>query len=186
VHRPLRALLACLLLAAAATATAGGWRALDLPERLDATREAFVGQVTSVDVDVRDGEPWTVVRIDVERWWRHEGRATENGPSEVRVALWGGRAPGAAPLLVAGAPAFAVGERVVLWLRSLDDGLAVPIVGVDQGVWRATEGAWLGDDDRTLGVGAGGRPDLDGAPAPDALLFDAVDAAFRELESGAP
>ena len=182
----LRALLATLLLAVAATATAGGWRTLDLPERLDAAREAFVGRVASIDVDVRDGEPWTLVTLEVERWWRHEGRAADDGPSEVRVALWGGRAPGAAPLIVAGAPPFAVGERIVLWLRSLDEGLAVPIVGIDQGLWRATEGGWRGEDGRTLGVGAGGRPELDGAPAPDGLLFDAVAAAFLELEGEAP
>jgi hypothetical protein len=175
-----------VLLAAAAMATAGGWRALDLPDRLAAAREAFVGRVASVDVAVRDGEPWTIVTLEVERWWRREGRATGDGPREVRVALWGGRAPGAEPLLVAGAPTFVPGERVVLWLRSLDDGLAVPIVGVDQGAWRWGEGAWRGADGRTLGVGAGGRPELDGAPAPDALLFDALDAAFRELEGAAP
>ncbi len=184
--RAIRAVLATLLVAAAATATAGGWRALDLPERLDATREAFVGRVASIDVDLREGEPWTLLTLEVERWWRREGRAADDGPSSVRVALWGGRAPGAPPLLVAGAPAFTVGERVILWLRSLDDGLAVPIVGIDQGLWRATEGAWRGADGRSLGVGAGGRPQLDGSTVPDALLFDALDAAFRELEGEAP
>jgi len=184
--RTIRALLAAVLLATAATATAGGWRALDLPERLDATREAFVGRVASVDVDVRDGEPWTMVTLEVERWFRREGRASGDGPREVRVALWGGRAPGAPPLLVAGTPTFAVGERVILWLRSIDAGLAVPIVGIDQGLWRATEGAWQGVDGLSLGVGAGGRPQLDGATAPDSLLFDALDAAFRELEAEAP
>ena len=184
--RTLRALLVTLLVAMAATTTAGGWQSLDLPDRLDATREAFVGRVASVDVDVRDGEPWTVLTLEVERWWRREGRAATDGPTEVRVALWGGRAPGTAPLLVAGAPAFALGERVILWLRSFDEGLAVPIVGIDQGLWRATEGTWRGADDRILGIGAGGRPQLDGSTAPDALLFDALDAAFRELEAEAP
>ncbi len=184
--RTLRALLTTVLLTAAAMATAGGWRALDLPERLDATREAVVGRVASVDVDLRDGEPWTLVTLEVERWWRREGRAASDGPGEIRIALWGGRAPGAPALLVAGAPSFAVGERVILWLRSLDAGLAVPIVGIDQGVWRATDGLWRGADDRTLGVGAGGRPQLDGSPAPDGLLFDALDTAFRELEGESP
>ena len=181
-----RALIATLMLTAGAFATAGGWQALDLPERLDATREAFVARVAAVDVEVRDSEPWTIVTLEVERWWQREGRAAGDGPREVRVALWGGRAPGAAALLVAGVPPFAVGERVILWLRSLDDGLAVPIVGIDQGLWRATDGGWRGADGRTLGVGVGGRPELDGSPAPDALLFDAVAEAFRELEEETP
>src|SRR3972149_2402455 len=139
-----RALLLSVLPATSAAGTGGGGRALDPPARLAAAREAFVGRVASVEVDVRDGEPWTLVTLEVERWWRREGRGTGDGPSEGRFALWGGRAPGAAPLLVAGAPGFTVGERVVLWLRSLDDGLAVPIVGIDPGGWRQEDGAWRG------------------------------------------
>jgi hypothetical protein len=174
------------VLLAVASAAAGGWRALDLPDRLEAAREALVGRVASVEVEVRDGEPWTVVVLEVERWFRHDGRATRDGPNEARLALWGGRAPGAPPLLVAGAPSFAVGDRVVLLLRALDDGSAVPIVGVDQGWWRWVDGVWQGAAGERLGIGAGGRPSLAGADVPDGVLFDALDAAFRALEEEAP
>lgn len=181
-----RALAALAVALLAASATAGGWRALPLPDRLEAAADAFVGRVVALDVEVREGEPWTVATVAVERWWRLDGRAGDSGPSEVRVAAWGGRAPGAAPLLVAGAPELVVGERVLLLLRARDGGLAVPIVGVDQGIWRARDGLWAGDDGRALGLGGDGRPALDGAAVPDALLFDALGDAFAELEPEAP
>jgi hypothetical protein len=98
----------------------------------------------------------------------------------VRLAIWGGRAPGATPLLVAGAPAFAPGERVLLLVRSADAGLAVPIVGVDQGVWRERDGVWSGDDGSVLGLGVGGRAALGGDPVSDEVLFEAVADALDE------
>lgn len=176
------ALVAALLVAAA---QAGGWPALTLPERAERTRDALAGRVTALDVEVRDGEPWTVATVVVERWLRREGRATSDGPSELRVAVWGGRAPGAAPLVVAGAPELRVGERVLLWLRDPDAGLAVPYVGIDQGLWRDVAGSWRADDGTTLGLGADGRPALDGATAPDELLLDALAATFADLDGGA-
>jgi hypothetical protein len=170
-----------LLALAASTAVASGWLALDLSARLEATRDAFVARVAASDVEVRGGEPWTVVTLEVERWLRRDGRAAADGdPAEVRLALWGGRAPGAATLLVAGAPSFVPGERVLLLLRSADAGLAVPIVGVDQGVWRERDGTWSGDDGNALGLGVGGRAVLGGDPVSDELLFDALADALDE------
>lgn len=175
------------LIAASAVAVAAGWRTLDLGERLAATQDAFVGVVRLVDVEARGDEPWTVVTFAVERWLLRGGRVPgPDAPDEVRVAFLGGRAPGVETLLVAGAPAFAAGERIMLWLRATDDGWALPTVGVDQGVWRAADGAWRSDDGRTLGIGAGARPSLDGSPAPDPLLFDALEAAFAAAAGGAP
>ncbi|MDF1524007.1 MAG: hypothetical protein P1P87_14475 [Trueperaceae bacterium] len=179
--KPLAALLLCAAAIAAPTALAGGWLALDLPARLAATRDAFVARVRASDVEVRGGEPWTVVTLEVERWLRRDGRPAADGdPAEVRIAIWGGRAPGAAPLLVAGAPSFVPGERVLLLLRSGDAGLAVPIVGVDQGVWRERDGVWSGDDGGVLGLGVGGRAALGGDPVGDEVLFDALAEALDE------
>ena len=185
-----RAFAAAFLLAAAppaGVARAAGFVALALPQRRAAAQEAVAGTVVDVDVVVRDGEPWTLVTLRVDRWWRHAGENVAPGPSveaigeTLTAAFWGGRAPGAPALQVAGVPTFAAGERVVWLLRSRDDGLAAPTVGVSQGVWRSLSGAWVGDDGRTLGLDEDGRLALDGAPAPDAVLFDAIAAAFADL-----
>ena len=81
------------------------------------------------------------------------------------------------------------GLKLLAWvftMYSLTSTIAVPIVGVDQGIWRARDGLWAGDDGRALGLGGDGRPALDGAAVPDPLLFDALAAAFAELEPEAP
>lgn len=182
-----RHVVSTVLAAVLAVAGAAGWRTLALDERVAATQDAFVGVVRLVDVEARGDEPWTVVTFAVERWLWRDGRAPgPDAPTEVRVAFLGGRAPGVETRLVAGAPAFATGERLMLWLRAVDDGLALPTVGADQGIWRADDGVWRGDDGHTLGVGAGALPSLDGGSAPDPLLFDALEAAFAATAGGAP
>jgi len=99
------------------------------------------------------------------------------------AAFWGGRAPGAPALQVAGVPTFAVGERVLWLLRAADEGLGAPTVGVTQGVWRAVAGRWQGDDGSVLGVDEDGRLTLAGDPLPDEVLFEALAAAYRDLEA---
>ncbi len=178
-------LLITLVAAFAAVAMAGGWRALDLLERLEAAHEAVVGTVGSVIVEARDGEPWTIVTLDVERWLLRDGQvvmpeidALDELPGQITAAFWGGRAPGVPTLLVAGMPTFAPGERVLWLLRAPDVGLAAPTVGVDQGVWRERGGAWTGADGGVLGVGADGRVRLGGEIVADTELFEALTEAF--------
>lgn len=178
-----------LVMLAAAVGLAGGWRALDLPERLEAAHGAMVGTVGSVVVEARDGEPWTIVTLDVERWLLRDGQVVvpevddlDEEPSEVAAAFWGGRAPGVPTLLVAGMPTFAPGERVLWLLRAPDAGLAAPTVGVDQGVWRDQGGIWTGADGSVLGVGADGRPRLGGEVVADTELFEALTEAFTDME----
>ena len=178
--------------AAATAASAAGFMALDLRQRLGAAQEAAVGVVADVDVVLRDGEPWTLVTLEVERWWRvggqRVGSEAANGPGlppSLTAAFWGGRAPGAPTLQVAGVPTFAQGERVLWLLRASDEGLGAPTVGVTQGVWRAVAGAWQGDDGSRLGTDENGDLTLDGTTVPDEELFAALDAAFDDLE-GAP
>lgn len=162
--------------------SAGGWRALDLDARLDAAHDAVVGTVSAVTVDARDGEPWTIVTLDVERWLVRDGQVTlpdaDELPGSFEAAFWGGRAPGLPTLLVAGMPSFALGERVIWLLHEPDVGLAAPIVGVDQGVWRDQGGVWAGVDGASLGVDANGLPELGGATTSDDELFEALTAAF--------
>jgi hypothetical protein len=189
-----RAWAARLALAAFAAlvglAAAAGFVALDLGQRLAATRDAAVGVVTDVDVEVRDGEPWTLVTLDVERWWRRAGVTLPAGgddgtnPGTLTAAFWGGRAPGVDALQVAGMPTFLAGERVIWWLRAADEGLAAPTVGVTQGVWREVEGRWQGDDGSLLGLDDRGALALQGEGASDEALFDAIEAAFAA--GGAP
>jgi hypothetical protein len=163
-------------------ASAGGWRALDLDARLDAAHEALIGTVSAVNVEARDGEPWTIVTLDVERWLVRDGSVALPDADDLlgtfEAAFWGGRAPGVPTLLVAGMPSFTVGERVLWFLHEPDVGLAAPIVGVDQGVWRDQGGVWTGIDGVTLGVDANGLPELGGATTSDDELFEALTAAF--------
>jgi len=189
-----RTWLAAALLAVTATAAAAGFVALDLEERLAAADSVAVGVIRGVDVVVRDGEPWTLVTMEVERWWvaggervattaNDETTAVETAlPDSLTAAFWGGRAPGAPPLQVAGVPTFGPGERVLWLLRAADDGLGAPTVGVTQGVWRWTAGVWRGDDGSSLAVDDDGDLALDGQAAPDEVLFAALDAALDALE----
>ncbi|MFO8150353.1 MAG: hypothetical protein R6T93_08650 [Trueperaceae bacterium] len=188
--------LAVALVAFTATAASAGFVALDLSQRLAAAESVAVGVIGDVDVVVRDGEPWTLVTMEVERWWvaagaRVAGDAAEDAdaaaeaalPGSLTAAFWGGRAPGAPPLQVAGVPTFAPGERVLWLLRAADDGLGAPTVGVIQGVWRWAAGAWRGDDGSSLGVDDEGGLALDGQAVPDEVLFAALDAALDDLEA---
>ena len=187
--------LAIALVTVTATAASAGFVALDLPQRLAAAESVAVGVISGVDVIVRDGEPWTLVTMEVERWWVAAGArvaadaADATGampeaalPASLTAAFWGGRAPGAPPLQVAGIPTFAPGERVLWLLRAADDGLGAPTVGVTQGVWRWSAGVWRGDDGSSLAVDDDGDLVLDGRPAPDEVLFAALDAALDALE----
>jgi len=189
VARRLRAWMLVAMAAVSASAAAAGFVALDLDQRLRAADNAAVGVVSGVDVVVRDGDPWTLVTLEVERWWRAGGErvapddlAASALPRALTVAFWGGRAPGTTPLQVAGVPTFAAGERVLWLVRAPDDGLGAPTVGVTQGVWRMVGGVWNGDDGSRLGVGEDGELALDGSAVPDELLFAALEAAFAALE----
>ena len=191
---------ATALLAVTAAAASAGFVALDLTARVAAAESVAVGVIRGVDVVVRDGEPWSLVTMEVERWWvaggervaasapavaPGAGQATEPAaalPGSLTAAFWGGRAPGAPALQVAGVPTVGPGERVLWLLRAADDGLGAPTVGVTQGVWRWTAGVWRGDDGSTLGVDDEGSLVLDGQAVPDEVLFAALDAALDDLE----
>jgi hypothetical protein len=188
------------LLALTAAAASAGFVALDLSERLAAAESVAVGVIRGADVVVRDGEPWTLVTMEVDRWWVVGGErvvANEPGvapdadetseaaavpPDSLTAAFWGGRAPGAPTLQVAGVPTFGPGERVLWFLRAADDGLGAPTVGVTQGVWRWAAGVWRGDDGSIPGVDDEGSLVLDGEGVADEVLFAALDAALDALE----
>jgi hypothetical protein len=193
--------LAIALVALTGTAASAGFVALDLTQRLAAAESIAVGVIRGVDVVVRDGEPWTLVTMEVERWWLVAGERIATSPTDagqasaaadaasetalpgsLTAAFWGGRAPGAPPLQIAGVPTFGPGERVLWLLRAADEGLGAPTVGVTQGVWRWAAGVWRGDDGSSLGVDDDGGLTLDGQAVPDELLFAALDAALDAVE----
>ena len=193
--------VAIALVALTGIAASAGFVALDLTQRLAAAESVAVGVIRGVDVVVRDGEPWTLVTMEVERWWVVAGEriaSSQTGagnaaaatdaaaeaalPGSLTAAFWGGRAPGAPPLQVAGVPAFGPGERVLWLLRAADEGLGAPTVGVTQGVWRWAAGVWRGDDGSSLGVDDDGSLALGGQAVPDELLFAALDAALDAVE----
>jgi hypothetical protein len=177
-RNPLIAVIACVALLASAQAI--GFVALDLPARLASAQEIVVGSVSDVEIVVRDGEPWTLVTLRLERAWRRGGsdvaEPLEVGDATVTAAFWGGSIEGGPSLQVAGMPTFVVGERVLWLVRSLDAGLGAATVGVTQGVFRPQGGAWRGDDGSTLGVNDAGALTLAGTPLPDEVLFDAIAA----------
>lgn len=71
------------------------------------------------------------------------------------LAFFGGDLPGGARVTVAGFPRFEVGERVLVFAYS-DAGLASPLVGVRQGLWRIRAAGLQDDDGSFLAVGEDG------------------------------
>lgn len=183
-----RGLLATLALLLVGVAMGAGFLRLDLDARLGAANDMVLGTVMSVDVEQRQGEPWTVVSLQVERIWLQDGRpwSAEDGEGFgdsgiIQAWFWGGHAPGLPSLLVAGMPGFEVGERIIWMLHAQESAQAAATVGVGQGVWRERDGGWLGDDGRTLGLDGDGRLALDGAATDEASLFAAIEAAVERL-----
>lgn len=161
--------LLALLLSGGAWATT--YRHLSLTEMLDRAEIAFLGTVSSVSVEERQGEPWTVVEFAVER--DVAGPAAE-GRRELAF-LGGDLATGR--LRVELMPSFEVGQRVLI-LAYLDQYIS-PIVGFDQGLWRLGGDGLLDTRGRRLSLDDEGRLTEDGARVEVDLLLDALE---RELE----
>lgn len=184
-------LLWTALLLLAGTAVGAGFLRMDLDARLSAANDVLLGTVTAVEVEQRQGEPWTVVTLQVERVWLRDGQpwpSSSGAPDEgdasfdggvVQAWFWGGHAPGLPSLLVAGMPGFEVGERVIWMLHAQESAPAAATVGVGQGVWRAQGGGWVGDDGSSLGLDGDGRLTLDGVATDEASLFSAIEAAVQ-------
>ena len=161
-------LLAALLLG---SATATTYRQLSLPEILDRTEIAFLGTVSSVTVEERMGQPWTVVEFAVGR--------NLAGPAEegrIELGFLGGDLAGGG-LRVNLMPTFEVGDEALV--LAYEEEYISPIVGFDQGLWRLEDGALRDVRGLRLSLDDDGRLTHDGAPVEVELLLDAVE---RELE----
>lgn len=174
---------AVLMAALAGLSLAAAFLPLELDARLEAAEFIAVGEIVEVSVVARSGEPWTLVQMRVERWFKAEGNVVDpetesDSPlaESITAAFWGGAVDGAATLTVAGMPTFAVGERVLWFLHEPDAGLAAPTVGVSQGIYRSSERGWRGDDGSLLSLDERGELQLDGVGGSDQLIFEALEA----------
>lgn len=172
LRRNLARLLVALLLSGAASATATTYLALTLPELLERTELAFYGTVSSVVVEERDGEPWTVVEFEVERPLTGLG----NDEQPLELAFLGGELAGGETLRVNLMPGFVVGEQVLV--LAYDEQYLSPIVGFDQGLWRRIAGEFVDERGRRLGLDDSGRLTAGGVTGEGDLVLDAV---AREL-----
>ena len=185
--RPSRARSACLALllvaltAAAPTALATAFAALDLDERLERAVDVFVGDVSEVRFERRGDLPWTVVTFRVTEWVLVDGSPSELGPLERSLAFLGGSAAGTAPRQVAGFPDVAVGERYLVASYGPEAIGASPLVGVTQGLWREEADAWRDAFGDALGVDATGRPRLSDAGDPEGVWLPALRERVIEL-----
>lgn len=162
------------LLLMAFAATASSYRVLQLDEMFDVAEVAFVGTVSSVRVESREGTPWSLVEFEVERPLL--GAETEGGV--VQLAFLGGNRSAGGTLRVSEMPRFEVGERVLI--LAYEEEYYSPIVGFNQGVWRY-QGELLRDvRERTLGLDEEGRLKFDGVEQEPTSVIDAV---ARELEA---
>ncbi len=168
LHTTVLVLLLALLPAAAATT----YRQLSLSEILDATEVAFVGTVRGLDVEMRDGLPWTIVEFAVER--ALEGETEER----TSLAFLGGSGPGIAEVDVQGMPAFELSERVLV--LAYDAAYYSPLVGFNQGLFRLQDDNVLSQDGTLLGIDEDGSLRLGGFEAPANTVIDLVGA---ELEA---
>lgn len=156
-------------------AEATAYRQVAPAQALLAADSVVLGTVLDVAVEVAGELVWTVVTVRVDREFGAQepdaGEGGSNDPEqgqdeglgagaadELELRFLGGSPAGEPPLFVAGMPSFAVGDRFIAALHSAQ-GLASPIVGFSQGLWRLEGGGARDADGRYLGL----VPSADGA-----------------------
>lgn len=146
--------------------------ALDLPELTTRADRIVVGEVMSVKSgwDRNRERILSTIEIQVAEVWKG---ATPGGTGRITVVQPGGVADGI-EMKVHGMPAFAAGERAVLFLRGATG--PVSIVGMGQGKrllrFDTTAKRWMadaGDRSAVIKLGPQGKPDPTGADVPMSL-----------------
>ena len=165
-----------LLIAVFATtcAFATTYAELTLDELTTRAETAFYGAVSEVNVEERDGDPYTLVTFDVTR-----GLTGEPGET-LELAFLGGDLPDGTSLVVTGMPQFDLGDEVILF--AYDTPYYSPIVGFSQGLWRLSEEGFRDETGRVLSLNEAGELVRDGAGAGTDALLNALATRFEGPE----
>ena len=171
-RRQRRLLVAALALLTAACAFATTYAELTLDELTTRAETAFYGTVSEVNVEERDGDPYTVVTFDVTRALTGELGETAT------LAFLGGTLDDGRSLVVTGMPQLSLGEEVIVF--AYDAPYYSPIVGFSQGLWRLSEEGFRDETGRVLSLNEAGEVTRDGAGAGTDALLDALVTRFEE------
>lgn len=147
---------------------------LSLPEILERAEIGFLGTVSSMRVESREGQPWTVVEFEVERTLLSE----ESEPRNRTLAFLGGETASGESLQVNLMPVFEVGERVVV--LAYDEEYFSPVVGFNQGLWRLDGGELVDETGRRLGLDDRDRLVHDGVNNALGAVLDVLAAGLEE------
>lgn len=182
MSNPMKYLTALVMLLLGSLSFATTYRALSLEEMTQRAELAFYGTVTDIQVEEREGEPWTVVTFAVSEALIE--LVTEEGdtaPAEsVELAFYGGTLPSGQTLNVEGMPRFQPGDEVIVLAYKAP--YYSPIVGFSQGLWTLTERGFVDPQGRLLSLDEAGALQRDGAGAGTEALL----AALGELLEGTP
>lgn len=175
-HRAAHLVVALALSAVPWQATATTYRLMTPTEILLAADLVFYGTVSDVVTENRAGEAWTLVTLRVDELLvgfgydpsipspdgGSEGEPpvpqdpAEVAPESVTLAFLGGSAAGA-ELLVSGTPTWRFEESFLVAAYE-QEGLASPLVGFRQGLWRIGDEGMVDLDGSALAVAEDGSP----------------------------
>lgn len=152
--------------------------ALSPQEVLESADAVLTATVADVTARVDDAGVWTVVTLEVREWLTDDPRAGEDeAPREtVVIEVLGGEAEGRR-LIVAGGPTWRPGDEVLVALHA-DSGLATPVVGFSQGLWRSVDGGLVDPGGRYLALDPGGALVRADGSTPAPTVLDAVRLAL--------
>ena len=166
-----RNLFAAALLMVATCAFATTYEELSLDELTTRAETAFYGAVSEINVEERDGDPYTVVTFNVTRSLKGE-------PGETRaLAFLGGTLDDGRSLIVTDMPQFELTEEVIVFAYNTP--YYSPIVGFSQGLWRLSKEGFQDEAGRVLSLDAEGGLLRDGPGAGTDDLLNALSVRFE-------
>jgi len=156
------------------------YKLLTLEDIIDKTEIAFYGEVTAVEVEAREGEPWTVVSFNVTDSLAMPDGVLDEESEGLELAFYGGDLSSGQSLKVSLMPQFSVGESVLV--MAYNRGLYSPIVGFRQGLWRDTTLGLRSETGEFLGVNETGGLIQGEDAANNEAVFEAIKTALEGAE----